>query len=172
MYHLQHDQEVKKTVGNLAILTVMGSKRKPLVTEYVDVTTGEIYDAETAYKLGVRAIRPDAMMRRTKKLDSLRKEPREFANFLLKFRDGRCKFLVPLDTIISWYSKLTGKDTHHIRRYFPSLVKAEILDDDLMLNEDFMINNPNAGKAAAKGDLFRAHNIFDQMMLKKNSPLK
>ena len=169
--HLFQDLEVKKTIGNLAVLTVKGSRRKPLVTEYVDLATGEIIDAETAYKLGVRSIRPDAMMRRMKKLDSLRKEPREFANFLLKFRDGRCKFLVTIDTIVSWYSKLTGKETRNIHRYFPCLIKAEILDSDQMLNEDFMINNPNAGKAAVKGDLFRAYNVFDRMMLKKRSPL-
>lgn len=169
--HLHHDPEVRKTIGNLAILTVRGSKRKPLVTEYIDLATGEIIDAGTAQRLGVRSIRPDAMMRRIKKLDSLRKEPREFADFLLKFRDSRCKFLVPVDTIVDWYSKLTGKETHNIRRYFPTLIKAEILDSDLMLNEDFMINNPTAGKGAAKGDLFRAYNVFDLMMLRKTKHL-
>lgn len=172
IYLLQHEQEVKKAISNLAIFTVKGTKRKPLVAEYVDVTTGEIIDAETAYKMGVRAIRPDAMKQRLMKLDSLRREPREFANFLLKFRDDRCKFLVPMVSIVSWYSKLTGMETRNIRRYFPCLIKAQILDSDLMLNEDFMINNPNAGKAAAKGDLFRAYNVFDLMMVKKNSPLK
>lgn len=171
MYQLQHDHEAKEAIANLAIFTVKGSKRKPLVTEYVDTTTGGIIPAQVAQKMGVRSIRPDAMMRRLKKLDSLRREPREFANFLLKFRDGRCKFLVTLDTIVGWYSKLTGKEPHHIRRYIPSLVKAEVLDSDQVLNEDFMIHNPTAGKGAVKGDLFRAYNIFDQMILKKNSPL-
>lgn len=169
--HLFQDPEVKKTIGNLAVLTVRGSRRKPLVTEYVDLATGEIINAESAQRLGVRSIRPDAMMRRMKKLDSLRKEPREFANFLLKFRDGRCKFLMPIDNIVNWYSKLTGKELHHVRRYFPALIKAEILDTDQVLNEDFMIHNPSAGKGAAKGDLFRAYNIFDQMMLRQHSPL-
>lgn len=169
--HLFQDPEVKKTIGNLAILTVRGSRRKPLVTEYIDLATGEVIDAESAQRLGVRSIRPDAMLRRYKKLDSLRKEPREFANFLLKFRDGRCKFLMPIDTIVDWYSKLTGKELHHVRRYFQTLVNAEILDADQVLNEDFMIHNPCAGKGVAKGDLFRAYNIFDQMMLRKHSPL-
>lgn len=165
------DPEVAKTISNLAVLTVRGTRRKPQVTEYIDPTTGEIIEAESAQRLGVRSIRPDAMMRRIKKLDSLRTEPRRFADFLLKFRDGRCKFLMPLDTIIAWYSKLTGKELHHIRRYFPALTKAEILDSDQMLNEDFMVNNPMAGKGAAKGELFRAYNIFDLLMLKQRPSL-
>lgn len=171
MNHLQHDHEAKEAIANLAIFTVKGSKRKPLVTEYVDTTTGEIIPAQVAQRMGVRSIRPDAMMRRIKKLDSLRKEPRGFADFLLKFRDGRCKFLVPMDIIICWYSRLTGKRTDNILRYFPSLINAEVLDFDQVLNEDFMIHNPTAGKGAVKGDLFRACNTFDRMMLKKNSPL-
>ena len=167
----QHDHATEKTIGNLAVLTVRGTKRKPQVTDYVDMTNGEIFSAETVRKMGVRSIRPDAMKRRWAKLRSLRPEPRTFAEFILRFRNSRCGFLIPLDDIVIWYAKYSEKETHHIRRYFPSLAKAGVLDDDLMLNEDFMINNPRAGKEEAKGDLFRAYNQFDLLMLKKHTKL-
>ena len=77
MHYFYRDSELTKTINNLAVLTVAGSKRKPMVTEYVDTTTGEIISAEAAYKLGVRTIRPDAMIRRAEKLNKLRKETRE-----------------------------------------------------------------------------------------------
>lgn len=165
--HLHQDPEAANVIPRLSILTVKTVRRKTLVTEYVDVTTGEIFTAEKAQTMGVRSIRPDAKGRREKKLNQLRGEPRKFADFLLRFRDRRCKFLVTIDTLVGWYSKLTEKKAHHVRRYFAALIKAGILDPDLMLNEDFMINNPFAGKESAKGDTFRAYNVFDGILLQQ-----
>lgn len=141
---------------HLQILTVTRIRRKPTVTEFVDMRTGEIIDARAAQKMGVRSIRPDARIRREAKMDSLRTEPRAFAEFILKFRDGRCKFLVGLSELVSLYARMTEKAAEHVRRYLPRLAKSGILEDDHTLNEDFMIHNPTAGKAAAKGDAFRA----------------
>lgn len=166
---LYQDPEIRKAVSNLAILSCKTSRSKPTVLEYVDLATGEIIDAHAVKKLGVRVIKPDARIRRRKKLDSLRRESREFAEFLLKFRDSHCKFLVPLETLIYFYSKLTGKETRNIKRYFPSLIIAGVLDSDLMLNEDFMINNPLAGSGVAKGDKFLAYNTFDRITLRRKA---
>lgn len=151
-------------LSNLRILSFTPSKRKPMVTEYVDVETGEIIDAKTAQKMGVRTIRPDARVRREAKLGSLRKEPRAFARFLLRFRDSHCKLLVGLDEVVLMYGHLKGMRPENVRRYFPSLIKAGVLDDDLTLNEDFMIHNPTAGRKTAKGDRFRAGSIFDGLL--------
>ncbi len=150
-------------LDHLQILTVAKIRRKPTVTEFIDTMTGEIIDAKTAQKMGVRSIRPDARVRREAKMKSLRKEPRAFAEFILKFRDGRCKFLVGLSELVSLYARMTEKAAEHVRRYLPSLAKAGILEDDHALNEDFMLHNPTAGKAAAKGDAFRASCIAGRL---------
>ncbi|WP_442770591.1 hypothetical protein [Zoogloea ramigera] len=151
---------------HLQILTLAKVRRKLTVTEFMDTRTGEIIDAKTAQKMGVRSIRPDASVRRKAKMNSLRKEPRAFAEFILKFRDRRCKFLVGLSELVSLYARMTGKATEHVRRYLPSLAKAGILEDDHALNEDFMIHNPAAGKTAAKGDAFRASCIFSALLIR------
>lgn len=150
-------------VENLAVFTTKRFRGKLTVTEYVDVTTGEILPAELVQKMGVRVIRPDASLRRVKKLDSLRKEPREFADFILQFRDRLCGFLAPLDTLIGWYAQITGKQASHVRRYFRPLILAGVFDTASKLNEDFMIHNPFAGKKEAKGAECRAYNIFDSI---------
>lgn len=156
---------------HLQILTLAKIRRKPTVTEFIDTRTGEIIDAKTAQKMGVRSIRPDARIRREAKMDSLRTEPRAFAEFILKFRDGRCKFLVGLSELVSLYARMTGKAAEHVRRYLPRLAKSGILEDDHTLNEDFMIHNPTAGKAAAKGDAFRASCRFSALSMRyRGSP--
>ena len=159
-------------LDHLQILTVAKIRRKPTVTEFIDTMTGEIIDAKTAQKMGVRSIRPDARVRREAKMKSLRKEPRAFAEFILKFRDGRCKFLVGLSELVSLYARMTGKAAEHVRRYLPRLAKAGILEDDHTLNEDFMIHNPTAGKAAAKGDAFRASCIFGRLRARIHDALR
>ena len=151
---------------NFAIFTTKVSRGKLTVQEYIDLSTGEVIPADVASKLGIRVIRPDAGARRLVKLDRLRVEPRRFAVFLLSFRDSHCKFLVPVEEILKWYSKMTGAATHNIRRYLPKLIEAGILDSDTELNKDFMINNPSAGRAEVKGDMFRAYNTLAKIELR------
>lgn len=148
-------------VLNLAVLSGKVFRGKAQVTAYVDMVTGEVVSAAEARKLGVRSIRSDARSRRTEKLDSLRVEVRAFAVFLLGFRDGHCKFLVPMDQLVKWYALITGKTPSNVRRYFVPLVASGILDTEDILNEDFMLNNFKAGKETAKGDWLRALNRLD-----------
>lgn len=165
--HLYQDPEVSRIINNLAVLTASKIRNKLQVTEYLDMTTGEIIFPITVQKMGVRTIRPEAGIRRRKKLDALRKEPREFANFILRFRDNRCGFLVPLPEIVKWYSKTTDKTPFHVRRYFGPLIQGGILDSSTMLNEDFMVNNPHSGKSDAKGGRAKALNVYDGIRLSR-----
>lgn len=158
----QHSPQIE----HLAVFTTKTFRGKLQVVEYVDVTTGEILPAEVVQKMGVRSIRPDASHRRLKKLDALRKEPREFADFLLQFRNQRCGFLLPLEGIVDWYATMTRKQPNHVRRYFVPLAQAGILDTDQMLHKDFMIHNPRAGKEQAQGERLRAYNILDSIRKK------
>ena len=128
--------------------------------------TGEIIEASSISRMGMKSIRPDAMRRREAKLNSLRKEIREFVLFLLKFRNRFGGFLMPLDQLIKWYGKLEGKAAKHIRRYLPRLVDAGILDFDHRLNPDFMRFDPEVGREGVRGETFTAYRIFDELRLR------
>lgn len=154
-------------LNNLAILSVRRFRGKLLVSEFVDLTTGEILDPQTVERMGLKSIRPDARIRREEKLKSLRKEVRPFAIFLLRFRNKLGGFLIDLDQLIRWYAKLEGKEPKHVRRHLPRLVDAGILDFDHKLNPDFMWFNTELGKADVRGEVFTAHRIFDDLMLRK-----
>lgn len=156
-----------KGFENLAVLSCRRFRGKLHVAEYLDMTTGEIIDAKTINALGMKAIRPEARQRREAKLNSLRKEVRQFAVFLLKFRSQLGGFLLPLDQLVRWYGTLEGKEAKHIRRYLPRLVDAGILDFDHKLNPDLMWYDPEVGRAGVRGETFRAYRIFDELRLKR-----
>jgi len=158
-----------KGFDNLAVLSCRCFRGKLHVTEYLDMTTGEIIEAKTINALGMKAIRPEAMLRRQEKLNSLRKEVRQFAVFLLKFRSQLGGFLLPLELLVKWYGSLEGKEAKHIRRYIPRLVDAGILDFDSKLNPDFMWFDPEVGRAGIRGETFRAYRILDELRLKKKT---
>ena len=154
-------------LNNLAILSVRRFRGKLLISEFVDLTTGEILDPRTVERMDLKSIRPEARIRREEKLNSLRKEVRPFAVFLLRFRNKLGGFLVDLDQLIRWYAKLEGKEPKHVRRHLPRLVDAGVLDFDHKPNPDFMWFNTELGKADVRGEVFTAHRIFDDLMLRK-----
>ena len=157
-------------LGNLSNLAIWGYRitksGKIRVTEYIDLSTGEIIQKENTAS---REIRPDAMLERQRRLDSLREEVRAFAVFVLHFRNEACGFLVPMDTIKSWYSKYSGKRTDNINRYIQKLIEAGILENEIQLTKVFMLNNPNRSKKDALGDVFRAESKFSILMLGKEN---
>lgn len=154
-------------LDNLAVFNVGTFRGRPQVLEYVCLRTGEILNAKTAQELGVKAIRPHAMLSRSRKLDSLRKEPQAFARFIIRYRNGRCGFQVPLESLVGMYAKLHGKEAKNVRRYLPVLTEAGILLDEQSLHKDFMVNNPIEAKASAQGDTERAHCRFAGDMLRR-----
>lgn len=141
---------------NLAVFNVGTLRGRPQVLEYVCLHTGEILNTKTAQDFGVRAIRPHAMLSRSRKLDSLRKEPQQFARFIIRYRNGRCGFQVPLESLVGMYAKLHDKEAKNVRRYLPVLTDAGILIDEQTLHKDFMVNNPTEARASAQGDTERA----------------
>ncbi|MCE1243795.1 hypothetical protein [Oryzomicrobium sp.] len=159
------DGTTEDRLTDLVVLSCERRGSKLNVTEYLDLATGEVLNTEEARSRGVTSIRPDAMVRRERKLETLRVEPKRFAQFLLRFRDQRCGFLVGVDTLVKWYSRLTGMASKNIRRYFDALTKAGILDHDHVLDRDFMVRNPNAGKVEARGATFKASCMFSLMLL-------
>lgn len=142
------------------------------VTEVVDLSTGEILSLKEAKKQGVSVIYPDIMQIRQYKLDKLRKEVRAFAEFILKFRDRGCGFLVEFSTLIEWYKYYTNKTTFNIKRYIDPLIKAGVLDyseGQTFLHKDFMINSKKMTKKEAKGNPFKAECIFSKILTKRRN---
>lgn len=131
------------------------------------MVTGEIITAEVAKHHGMKAVRPDAMKRRAEKLNKLRKEVRQFAVFLLKFRSQLGGLLVELDQLVKWFGQHEGKEAKHVRRYLPRLIDGGILDFDYRLNPDFMWFDPEVGKSVVRGEAFTAECIFTLLQLRK-----
>lgn len=155
-------------LNHLAILNIGTFRGQPKVLEYVCTRTGEILNAAEAQKLGVKSIRPHAMITRERKLESLRKEPQEFARFILRYRNGRCSFKVPVEQLVSLYAKLHDKEPKNVRRYLSTLTDAGILVDGVTLHKDFMVNNPTEDKSAAIGDIESAGSRFAVELLKRH----
>lgn len=146
------------------------------VVEYVDMETGEIVSSKDAHtKYGVTEIRSGLRKVREKKMLSLTKSQRDFANFILKFRNKSCGFLVPFDKICKWYSIYSNTRLDSVKRQVKSLIDAGILEDSVGIiipHKDFMINSPSRSKAEARGESFKAGCIFDMLMVRKHVPVE
>lgn len=160
---MHYDSEEEESESFLVIHSTEVFRGKLFVKEYLDLNTGELIPRG---KLQMVEVRPDARTRREQKLNALRAEVRDFAVFLLRFRNKGGDFLVSLKDLIKWYSMMKHKSVKHINRYLPKLVDAAVLDFDLMLNEDFMWVSETR-KSEVKGNVFRAYTIFQNLLLKE-----
>ena len=115
------------------------------VIEYVNVFTGEIVSAEQAKELGIKpGIDVSILaMQREYVLNLLRQEVREFALFLLKFRNNRRGITPDANEICKMYAEIHGLRASHVRRNIPKLKAAGILESIYMLTPLFQ----KAGKS-------------------------
>ena len=143
------------------------------VVEYVDMDTGEIISSKEArIKYGVTSVYPDASVRRQDKINNLKSSLKDFANFILKFRNKSCGFLVPFDRIIDYYSKYSGIRLGNVKRKIKPLIVAGVLDESegvVMLHRDFMINSPIKTREDILSGPFVAGVIFDNIMARKGT---
>lgn len=117
----------------------------PLITEYVDVETGEVLPAAEASKRGAwpEIRQGECMALREAALASLRPEVRKFAYFVLRFRNRRRGITPDIDTLANWYGQLHGKRPEHIRRYIPRLVESGIIVNPTLVGDVFQIPGKN-----------------------------
>jgi hypothetical protein len=139
--------------------------RALVITEYVDMDSGEIIAAAEAVDHGVlpgmrfgeRILQRETMMK------SLRVEVRAFADFVLKFRNRRRGITPGIGTLVEWYAQFSGKRTCDVRRYVARLVSSGILAGESVLGALFQI----AGKRTTAGDHVnedgRARRVFAQL---------
>lgn len=143
------------------------------VVEYVDMDTGEIISSKDAHsRYGIKEVRSNLRAIREKKMLSLTESQRSFAEFIIKFRNKSCGFLVPFEKICKWYSIYSGVRLDSIKRQVKSLIDARIIEDSggvVIPHKDFMVNNPSRSKAEARGESFKAGVIFDTMLARKHT---
>lgn len=164
--------EEDSQLDNLQILSVHMARRRLQVTEYLDTSTGEILTATEVCKFGVREIRSDARVRREAVLASLRKEVREFADFVLRFRNGRCSFSPGMDQLVLWYAYLHDKRPDNVRRIVKGLIKGGVVErtahGEYIPTADFRWHQRGSLKALIDGEYSAALLKFDRLLLARN----
>lgn len=142
IYYQDHDPDPRYRPATVAFewrqfnppLFINGKKHwrytLPIITEYVDMTTGEILTAKDIRN------QPEAWpevrlsentLRRQAVLNSLRKESRSLALFILAFRNNRRGITPGVDKLVEWYARLHGQRPSNVRRSIRSLEEAGIL---------------------------------------------
>jgi hypothetical protein len=123
----------------------------PSITEYLDLSTGEIIQASDLRndpRIPPQIHVGEIILLRQALLDSLRKEVKEFALFVLHFRNNRRGITPEIETLVEWYARLHGKRPSNVRRYVTVLEKAGFLAGSSLLSRLFQ----NTGKRAMARD--------------------
>ena len=110
------------------------------VVEYLDQTTGEIIQASDARndpRLPQQIYVGEIQLLRESLMASLRKEVREFALFILRFRNSRRGISPEINTIVDWYAMIHGKRPSNVRRYVKALHEASFLAGESLLSPLF-----------------------------------
>lgn len=140
------------------------------VLEYVNVFTGEIISADKAKELGVnQGIDVSVLaMQREYVLNLLRKEVRDFALFLLKFRNNRRGITPDADAICKMYAEIHGLRVSNVRRNIPKLKKAGILESIYMLTPLFQRAGKNMTAKQHLSEDFKAQIVYQKELNSKH----
>lgn len=150
--------------------TVTRKILQPSVTEYVDISTGEIVSAQYAKMLGITEINIRMLkLHQDTVLDKLRKEVRDFAMFLLLFRNKRRGISPDLERICSWYSEYTGMRRDNVKRYIPTLKEVGVLASDTLLMPVFQISGKNTKGSDHLSEDFEAERKFHELLRRRDS---
>ena len=135
------------------------------VIELVDKTTGEILTAEQAEKVGFRqGINFGVfVLQRETVLNNLRKEVREFALFVLKFRNQRGGITPDVDELCKMYAELHGMKTSHVKRYVERLKEVGVLSSKYLVGPLFQIHNKKLAPNEHLAEDIIASNVYDSL---------
>lgn len=140
MANLQVFQTKKKRIKIQLPIIRNGKKHltaESVDVEWVDMDTGEILSKSDVTKLGLVVYDYGIMvLQREYILNSLRKELKEFALFVLEFRNQRRGITPGIDELCRWYAELKGQKHWNVKRMVSKLVQAGILSRD---NNDVMM---------------------------------
>lgn len=145
------------------------------VSEYIDIQTGEIIQAEIVHKeCNIKELDYGVLvMQRQYLLSKLRKEVREFALFVLKFRNKRRGITPTIRVLCKWYAELNDMLPKNVYKYIGRLQEGGILSKD---NPDvmaplFQISGSNTTAKAHLSEMSNANSLFITMLINKSSHL-
>lgn len=162
-----NEQDLSLFRSNLCIWTCKFKRNKvKSILEYVDISSGEIL---LARDVKIKTSDSKFMLERNRILDSLTDSQRKLALFILDFRNRACGFLIPIEEILSMYSKYSDQRKDSVKRSFEALIPKGVMQDKYTLAQPFMLYNKNRNSTDAKGDVTRAGIIFDIKMLEKTT---
>ena len=134
------------------------------VAEYVDTYSGEIFTAKEAKALGLQEIDYGLLaLRREAILGGLRKEVREFAMFVLKFRNKRRGVTPNAQELCRMYAELYNKRSDNVRRLLDTLKKKGILESDELLSPEFQISGVNTTAKDHLAEMFIAEITYEKL---------
>jgi hypothetical protein len=152
-------------------ITIHGSQvtryQAPYVTEYIDLSTGEIMqaaDLRNDPRVPPQIHLGEIMLQRQALMNSFRNEVREFAYFVLQFRNNRRGITPTVDTLSKWYAWIHEKRVSNVRRYVNTLEKAGLLAGSSLLSPLFQRTGKNKTTRDHLGEDFAASAKF--MMLR------
>lgn len=122
------------------------SYQAPFISEYVDTQTGEILPSSQLRnndELWPTIYASERALQRENILNNFRPEVREFALFVMRFRNQRRGVTPNFEQLVKWYAEIKGKRPDNVRRYLPVLKAAKIIAGDSLLGGLFQI----AGKS-------------------------
>lgn len=138
------------------------------VIEYVNIKTGEIIPYSFAKQIGITEFDYEPLTEeRNEILDSFRKEVREFALFVLIFRNKRRGLSPNIEQVIEYYSKFSGMRKNNIKsRLLPPLMN-KVLYSSVLMMPPFQINDKKATAGEHLQEDFIAENKFFNLMFKR-----
>jgi hypothetical protein len=151
--------------------------KAPCITAYVDMQTGEVIAAKVL-KDNPEVLPTDVwptvrtserMLQREFILGSLREEVREFAVFILQFRNQRRGVTPGIDQLVKWYAILSGKQACHVRRYVKPLEEAGVVAGSSVLGPLFQIAGKGVSASKHLGEDAEAARKFMLALVKKHA---
>lgn len=98
-------------------------------------------------------------------LNSLRKEVREFALFVLAFTNQRRGVTPWIEQLVKWYAQLHGKRSSDVRRYVAQLEGSGIISESSLLGYLFQYSGKNTTAKSHLSEDAEASLTFLQMTL-------
>lgn len=143
------------------------------VKDYVDIKTGEIFEADLIHKeCCFKEIDYGVMvMQRQYLLSKLRKEVREFALFVLKFRNKRRGITPTIKVLCQWYAELQNLRPDNIYRYIPKLQEGGILSKDNpdVMTPLFQISGNNTSAKQHMSEMSNANAVFALILIQRRA---
>lgn len=143
--------------------------KAPSITEYLDLSTGEIIPASRLKndpRVPPQMYFGEIQLLRQSLMNSLRPEVREFALFVLRFRNNRRGITPEIGTLVEWYARLHNKRPSNVRRYVDVLEKAGFLAGSSLLSRLFQHTGKHAVASDYLGEDVVARRIYFSLLFR------